>query len=133
MADDLAAVWDAFAANDAYPNAASPDPDLRWDSTNLRALVRAVRRTSLSRLFPFTSLYRFCLGDGADFWAAGTDGGHIAPAFVNRNPEDGYQVMAGNPYHETQDAPVLITQDPEAAARCLEELLIGWPRENPPA
>ena len=132
MAEDLATVWDNFETIDREVRPHTLDGDQSWDAPNLGALVRAVRRTSLHRLFPFTTLNQFCLGDGSDFWKAGADGGQIAPAFVARTPERGYLVWAGNPYHDVQTPPVLVTKDPEAAARCLERLLADWPGDDRP-
>ncbi|MFI0351510.1 hypothetical protein [Actinomadura sp. 9N407] len=130
MAGDPAAAWEDFEAStdsaDVYVSART------WEMPDFGALARAVRRTSLRRLFPFTSHSRFCLGDRADFWRTGSDGGHIAPAFIVRSREHGYVVEAGNPYHAAQVESVLTTKDPEAAAHCLEHLLADWPHANLP-
>jgi hypothetical protein len=99
-----------------------------WDSSNnssfppnAAALVTAVRRTELRRLFPFTAHEYLCFRDGVD-WHSGAD--QIAPACVSQDPEHGYVVWDGGPYGKRR--PALTTQDPGEAAAKAEGLLAGW-------
>jgi hypothetical protein len=98
-----------------------------WVPPNLGDLVRAIRRTSLVRFFPFTAHACFCLSLRIDQWRPGIGDGRIAPAFISRTRDIGYYVWSGNPYRSDDATVVLTTDNPEDASAELERLLIEWP------
>ncbi|MCP2338976.1 hypothetical protein [Actinomadura rupiterrae] len=128
MDEALVLWWDGFErAADEEDAFCSDARRPSWVPPNMGALARAVRRTSLCRLFPFTSHALLCLSDREDFWQAGLLGGQIAPAFVARTCEDGYLVHSGSAAEPHEASRVLVTHDAVVAAAQLELLLAAWP------
>jgi hypothetical protein len=123
----LVSWWDGEVVAADRLDVACRVPAHCWMPPNLGDLVRAVRETTLCRLFPFTSHASLCLSDRPDFWQGGPDGGQIAPAFVSRTREDGYLVWSGSLAHVEEAEAVLTTGNAEAAAAELERFLAWWP------
>jgi hypothetical protein len=97
-----------------------------WVPPNLAALVAAVRRTQLTRFYPFTGHQFLHFADGPGvwdhFWACG------APACIENGPE-GYAVFQGAVGYGAPGQQVirtLTTHDPDEAAAEAERLLAGW-------
>jgi Family of unknown function (DUF6193) len=123
MSDQVSAAWDFLAAAAHEDDEANRDPRRSWVPPTLAVLVAAVRATSLTRFYPFTSHARLCFSDGPEWWSGK---GQVVPAYVARNRENGYMVSRGGPYDESA-AIVLSTEDAKTAAYELERLLEGWP------
>lgn len=105
--------WETVAAHrDARIKAARP---------MLSDLVKAARRTTLFRLFPFFThdVLRF---GSTPAW----EDGPVAPVFVVFNPAEGYVVFKGDLIREVSTT-VLTTPQAGEAIRTIERLLIGWP------
>ena len=117
---NLASQWDAVAHSaqleDVY------DQDLRESSVppTRAALVAAVRRTQLSRFYPFTGHEYLYFADGPGVW---DHKGEIAPVCVGRSRPEGYLVLQGPPGRVICS---LTTHDPDEAAAEAERLLAGW-------
>lgn len=126
MNDSPSAAWDFQAAAARDLDETSRDPCRSWVPPTLAILVAAVRATTLTRLYPFTSHRRLCLSDGPRFWSGE---GKVAPAFVSLHRDSGYTVWSGGPYDESATA-AITTQDPAAAAAELERLLDQWPERT---
>lgn len=122
MDNSLAASWDVEAQAAEGVDARGREPGKAPVPPILGPLVTAARTTSLARLHPFTSLDRFCLSDGREWW---TGHGRVAPAFVALVPREGYVVWRGDPYGESVTR-VLATTDAEEAAAALADELESW-------
>ena len=120
---ELAAMWEAEVlaaeAEDAHNNTPTWVPPIK------APLVRAVRATSLHRLFPFTSMNRLCFSSGPAWW---DDQGVVAPAHIALAPEGDYVVYGCSPYARSEQdfIAVLATEDPVMAATAVERLLVQW-------
>jgi hypothetical protein len=97
-----------------------------WIPPNFAALIAAVRRTQLTRFYPFTGHQYLHFADGPGiwdhFWAYG------APACIENWPE-GYVVFHGAVGYGAPSQQVirtLTTHDPDEAAAEAERLLAGW-------
>lgn len=122
--DQVAACWEAelVAAEEEDADnmsTASWVPPIKAD------LVRAVRNTSLRRLYPFTSMNRLCFSSSPDLLSADAS---IAPAHVALAPEGDYVVYHGDPTPQSDEDPheVIATYDPNEAATVVEQLLTDW-------
>jgi hypothetical protein len=92
---------------------------------NLAALVAAVRRTRLTRFYPFTGHEYLYFADGPGVW----DGERvIAPVRVG-NCAEGYVVLqdaVGSRAPGLRATCAITTHDPAAAAAEADRLLAGW-------
>ena len=113
--------WENIADSARAHDARCQDPRQSWVPPNLAALVAAVRRTQVSRFYPFTAHEYLCFADGPGVWH---QEGELAPACVGRTRPEGYLVYQGQPYgHRTL---TLTTHVPDEAAAEVERLLAGW-------
>jgi len=97
-----------------------------WVPPNLAALVAAVRRTQLTRFYPFTGHEWLHFADGPGVWDHFWDQG--APVCIGNRPE-GYVVLHGAVGYRAPGQQVictLITHDPDEAAAEAERLLTEW-------
>jgi hypothetical protein len=97
-----------------------------WVPPNLAALVAAVRRTQLTRFYPFTGHEWLHFADGPGVWDHFWD--QSAPACIGNCPE-GYVVVQGAVGYRAPGRQVirtLTTHDPDEAAAEAERLLAGW-------
>ena len=97
-----------------------------WIPHNFAALIAAVRRTQLTRFFPFTGYRYLHFADGPGVWDHFWDQG--APACIEDGPE-GYVVLHGAVGYGApgqQAIRMLTTHDPDEAAAEAERLLAGW-------
>jgi hypothetical protein len=117
---NLASQWEHVAHSARLQDASSQDPHKSWVPPNLAALVAAVRRTRLSRFYPFTGHEYLYFADGPGVW---DEKGEVAPVCVGRNRPEGYFVVQGPPGKATC---TLTTHDPDEAAAEAERLLAGW-------
>ena len=121
---ELAACWEAELAA-AEEEDARNESSSSWVPPIKADLVRAVRNTSLRRLYPFTSMSRLCFSSGPDLFSPDVS---IAPAHVALAPEGDYVVYQGDPTPRADESPreVVATYDPDTAARAVEGLLTDW-------
>ena len=121
LANEWENLADAARERDAY----CQDPRKTWVPPNLAALVAAVRRTRLTRFYPFTGHEYLYFADGPGVW---DEKGEIAPACIGRNRLEGYLVFPGAVLHGPPGQLVctLTTHDPDEAAAEAERLLAGW-------
>lgn len=122
---NLASQWELMADLARLQDAGNQDPQETWVPPTLAALVAAVRRTRLSRFYPFTGHEYLYFADGPGVWH---EKGEIAPACIGRNRPEGYVVLQGAFYPGTPDQVTctLTTHDPDEAAAEAERLLAGW-------
>lgn len=92
---------------------------------NLAALVAAVRRTRLTRFYPFMGHEWLYFADGPGVW---DEKGEVAPACVGQRRPEGYLVFQGAVGYGPPGQAVctLTTHDPNEAAAEAERLLSGW-------
>jgi hypothetical protein len=120
---NLANEWENMADAALLRDAHCQETD-SWVPPNLAALIAAVRRTRLTRFYPFTSHQFLCFADGPvrDRQAG------VAPAYIENGPE-GYVVLheaVGDRAPGQQVIRTLTTHDPDEAAAEAEWLLAGW-------
>jgi hypothetical protein len=122
--ENLASQWDYLADAAELRDARDQDEPGTWVPAKLAPLVTALRRTRVTRFFPFTGheCLNFAAGPGA--W----DGkGEVGPACVVLTPQ-GYLVYEGD---AGRDVCTLTTHDPDEAAAEVERLLGGWEGSSP--
>jgi hypothetical protein len=120
---NLANQWENLADSARERDADQP-PTENWVPSALAPLVAAVRRTRLSRFYPFTGLVYLYFADGPGVW---DEKGEVAPACIGWHQPEGYVVLQGCVYSEPwQTTCTLTTHDPDEAAAEAERLLAGW-------
>jgi hypothetical protein len=122
---NLSSWWECLADSARAEDASNRDPGKSWVPPSLAALVAAVRRTRLSRFYPFTGHEYLYFADGPGAW---DEKGEIAPVCIGRNRPEGYIVLQGAVYPGLpgQVTRALTTHDPDEAAAEAERLLAGW-------
>lgn len=123
---NLANEWENLADSARLQDAHNQDPCKSWVPPNLAALVAAVRRTQLSRFYPFTGHEYLYFADGPGVW---DEKGEVAPACIGRDRPEGYLVLQGPTVYSRLPGQVtctLTTHDPDEAAAEAERLLAGW-------
>lgn len=120
LANEWENMGDAARRRDAH----SRDPRESSAAPTLAALVAAVRRTQLTRFYPFTGLEYLYFADGPGVW---DQEGVVAPVRIGWNRSEEYRVLHELP---DQEACTLTTHDPDEAAAEAERLLTGWPRSG---
>jgi hypothetical protein len=117
---NLASQWEALEHSAQLADAHNQDSRESSVPPNLAALVGAVRRTRLSRFYPFTGHEYLYFKDGPGVW---DHQGEVAPVCIGRNRPEGYLVL-----HNLQGRVIcaLTTHDPDEAAAEAERLLAGW-------
>jgi len=122
---NLASLWEAMA--DAAPGQDAHCQAIdSWVPPGFAALIAAVRRTRLTRFYPFTGHEWLHFADGPGVWDYFWDQG--APACIGNCP-DGYVVLQGAVGYGAPGQQVirtLTTHDPDEAAAEAERLLAGW-------
>ena len=118
---NLANQWENMADTALGRDAYCRDSN-SWVPPNLAALVAAVRRTQLTRFYPFTSHEWLRFADGPGVW---DEKGEVAPACIGNWPE-GYVVLHGAWTTGQQLTCTLTTHNPDEAAAEAERLLAGW-------
>jgi hypothetical protein len=117
---NLANEWANLAAAAELRDAHDQDESGTWLPADLAPLVTALRRTRVTRFFPFTGHEDLNFADGPGAWDRK---GEVAPASVTRSPE-GYHVYQRRGAAKAVCA--LTTRNPDEAATEVERLLDGW-------
>lgn len=126
---NLANHWENVADSAVLHDAYCRDTN-SWVPPNLAALIEAVRRTQLTRFFPFRALWYLHFADGPGVW---DEKGEVAPVCIENGP-DGYVVHHGAVGYGAPGQQVnrmLTTHDPDEAAAEAERLLAGWAWSGP--
>jgi hypothetical protein len=120
---NLASLWECMADVARDKDAYCQDIE-SWVPPNLAALVAAVRRTRLTRFYPFMGHEYLYFADGPGVW---DEKGEVAPTCIGNRPE-GYVVFQGTVGYGPPGQVVcaLTTHDPDEAAAEAERLLAGW-------
>jgi hypothetical protein len=120
LANEWANLADAARSRDAYFQASGSSTP-----PTLAALVDAIRRTRLTRFYPFRGHEYLYFADGPGVW---DENGEVAPACIGRDRDEGYSVFRGALGHApaAQVTRTLTTHDPDEAAAEAERLLAGW-------
>lgn len=126
---NLASMWEAMAemAQERDEHCQAIDSLV---PPSFAALVAAVRRTRLTRFYPFTSHECLQFADCPDDWDRSWE--QRAPACIGYGPE-GYVVLLEAAGTGVPGEPVtctLTTRDPDEAAAEAEQLLAGWARSG---
>jgi len=120
---NLASLWECWADVARDKDAYFQDRET-WVPPNLAALIAAVRRTRLTRFYPFMGHEYLYFADGPGIW---DEKGEVAPACIGRSRPEGYLVFQGAPGYGTgQVTCTLTTRDPDEAAAEADRLLAGW-------
>jgi hypothetical protein len=122
---NLASLWEAMA-DAARDQDAQRQAIHSWIPPGFAALITAVRRTRLTRFYPFTGHQYLYFADGPGVWDRFWDQG--APACIENGPE-GYVILHGAVGYGAPGQRVvrtLTTNDPDEAAAEAERLLEGW-------
>jgi hypothetical protein len=122
---DLAGIWEAVA-DAARDQDAHRQAIHSWIPPGFAVLIAAVRRTQLTRFYPFTGHQYLYFADGPGVWDHFWEQG--APVCIENGPE-GYVVCRGSVGYGAPGQRVirtLTTSDPDEAAAEAERLLAGW-------